>query len=196
MKWFQPIECDNTVKKPLVCDYGNFEQHGYDEHSFKVGKRIANWDEEFYIKATDNKCNGAPDDALQNSYMLPIYSERLINELNRVDIQGIQYLPIKILNYHNELHNGYKIANFLNFVEAFDYEKSVYNKFPQDFPNPNVRGQIAGVMKFVLKKEMLCGLDIIRLKEYKRRFFVSEIFVDVFEKNNFTGYSFKEVDLV
>ena len=21
MKWYQPIECDNTVKNPLVCEY-------------------------------------------------------------------------------------------------------------------------------------------------------------------------------
>lgn len=26
MKWYQPIECDNTVKNPLICDFDNLEQ--------------------------------------------------------------------------------------------------------------------------------------------------------------------------
>lgn len=34
----------------------------------------------------------------------------------------------------------------------------------------DVRGQIAGVLKYVLKKEKLEGYDIIRLKEYTRVF--------------------------
>jgi len=51
-------------------------------------------------------------------------------------------------------------------------------------------------MKFVLKREKLVGFDVIRLKEHKLSFFVSEKFKYVFEKNKFTGYSFKEVELV
>ena len=48
----------------------------------------------------------------------------------------------------------------------------------------------------MLIKEKLEGFDVIRLKEYNQRFFVSEKFVEVFEKNHFTGYSFKEVELI
>lgn len=196
MRWFQPIECDKTVKKPLVCDDGNFEEYDFVEDDFKTGKKIINWSSDICFRASQKKYDGNPDDALQNSYMIPVYSKRLIDELSNAGIEGIQYLPIKVLNYKEEVQNTFCIANFINCVEAFDLTKSNYNRFSEDFPNPNVRGAIAGVKKFVLVEEKLKGFNIIRLKEYNQRFFVSEKFVHVFENNNFTGYSFKEVKLV
>jgi len=116
--------------------------------------------------------------------------------LTNSGIEGIQYLSVKVLNFKEEVQNTFYIANFINYVDAFDFIKSDYNRFSDDFPNPNVRGAIAGVRKFVLLKDKLKGFDIIRLEEYNQSFFVSEKFVDMFEKNNFTGYSFREVELV
>lgn len=195
MKWYQPIECDNIVKKPLICDYSNFEEYDYNEDDFKAGKNILNWPNNIFMKATQKKYNGNPDDALQNAYMIPTYSKQIIDELIKADIKGIQYLTIKVLNLEED--NGYKfyIANILNYVEAFDYTRSIYDRFSETFPNPNVRGLIAGVKKFVLFEEKLKGFDVIRLREYSQSFFVSEKFVNIFEKNHFTGYSFKEIEL-
>ncbi|MHC1681722.1 MAG: DUF1629 domain-containing protein [Clostridiaceae bacterium] len=195
MRWFQPIECDKTVKKPLVCDYSNFEEYNFDEDEFKIGKEIINWQSDIIFEASQKKYDGIPDDALQNAYMIPVYSKKLIDELLEAGIEGIQYLPIRVLNYKGEVQNTFCIANILNYIEALDLSKSNYNRFGEDFPNPNVRGVIAGVTKFVLLKEKLKGFDIIRLKEYNLSFFVSERFVEIFEKNNFTGYSFQEVEL-
>lgn len=195
MRWFQPIECDKTVKKSLVCDDSNFEEYDYDEDDFKTGKEILNWPSGIFFKANQKKYDGISDDALQNAYMVPVYSKKLVDDLTNAGIDGIQYLPVKVLDFKEEVQNTFYIANFVNYVEAFDFSKSNYNRFSEDFPNPNVRGAIAGVKKFVLLKEKLIGFDVIRLKEYNQRFFVSEKFVDVFEKNNFTGYSFREVEL-
>ncbi|MGE5661900.1 MAG: imm11 family protein [Ignavibacteriales bacterium] len=196
MKWYQPIECDNTVKNPLVCDFDNLEQFGYNGNNFKEGELVDWWNDSILLQAKKKKNDGKPDDALQNHLMLPIYSFNLITEINKAAISGIQYLPIKILKSNNECLDGFSIVNILNFIEAFNEQKSEFNRFSEDFPNPNVRGKIAGVKKYVLQKEKLIGFDIIRLKEYKQRFFVSEKFKDIFEKNKFTGYSFKEVELV
>jgi len=196
MRWYQPIECDNTVKKPLVCDYSNFQEFSYDEEDFKTGKEIFEWPSEIYMKANQRKYDGNPDDVLQNAYMIPVYSEKLMDKLIKTDIKGIQYLSIRVIDFKESMKEKFYIANFHNFIEAFDYSKSIYNRFSDDFPNPNVRGAIAGVRKFVLLREKLKDFDIIRLKEYNQRFFVSERFVDLFEKNHFTGYSFKEVEIV
>lgn len=196
MKWFQPIECDKTVKKALVCDDSNFEEYDFEEYDFKTGKEILNWPNDVFFKASQKKYDGIPDDALQNAYMIPVYSKKLMDELASAGIEGIQYSPVKVLNYKDEVQNIFCVANFLNYAEAFDFNKSIYNRFSEDFPNPNVKGAIAGIMKFVLIKEKLEGFDVIRLKEYNQRFFVSEKFVEVFEKNHFTGYSFKEVELI
>lgn len=58
-----------------------------------------------------------------------------------------------------------------------------------------MRGKIAGIVKYVLFKDRLRNLNIIRLADYKQAFFVSEKIKNIFEKNKFTGYSFKEVEL-
>jgi len=196
MKWFKPIPCDNTVKDPLVCDFDSFEEHGFNEEDFRSGQKIGHWNKNIFMQAKKKKNDGDPDDALQNYRMIPIYSERLIQELNKKDITGIQYLPIKIMRPNNICLSGFCIANFLNYVDAFDYERSVYDRFSNDFPNPNVRGEIAGILRYVLKEAKLKDMDVIRLKEYNQSFFVSERFKKIFEHNKFTGYSFKEVELV
>jgi hypothetical protein len=196
LKWYLTIECSNTVKKPLVCDSSNFEEYGYDELDFKKGVCIVNWNDDLFLQAKKKRNNGIPDDVLQNYMMLPIYSPLLIEELNKANIGGIQYLPVRILKLDNDSLNGFYIANILNFIDAFDEKKSDFNRFSDDFPNPNARGKIAGVKKYVLKKEKLIGFDIIRLKEYKLSFFINEKFKDIFEQNKFTGYSFQEVELI
>ena len=88
MKWFQPLECDNTVENPLVCDYDNLEDIGFNENDFKMGKRIERWDNNVFFQAKEKEDDGEPDDALQSSSMLPIYSERLVNELKKEKING------------------------------------------------------------------------------------------------------------
>ena len=47
---------------------------------------------------------------------------------------GIQYLPIRILRFNDECINGFYIANFLNLIDAFDEEKSIFTRFDNDFP--------------------------------------------------------------
>jgi hypothetical protein len=196
MKWYQVFECDNTVKNPLVCEFDNLEDCSFSEWDFKKGKEIKNWNENIIFQAKKKKNDGDPDDALQSAAMIPIYSARLINALNAENITGIQFLKIKVLRPNNSLINGFCIANLTNFIKALDYEKSVYTRFRDDFPNPNVRGEISGITKYVLRKNNLKGFDIIRLKDYEQAFFVSEKFKEIFEKIKFTGYSFEEVELV
>ena len=196
MKWYQPIECDNTVKNPLVCEYDDLEKYGYSVNDFKKGLLIKDWNSNVIFQAKEKKSDGEPDDVLQNHLMLPIYSSTLIYALKEHDINGIQYLPIKVLESSARCIDGFCIANLTNFIAAFDDEKSDFNRFSHDFPNPKVQGEIAGVKRFVLKKSKLIGYDIIRLKEYKQRFFVSKKFKDIFEENLFTGYSFIEVELI
>ncbi|MBN2894050.1 MAG: hypothetical protein JXL97_19425 [Bacteroidales bacterium] len=195
MKWYQVFECDNTVKNPLVCDIDNFEKFGIDETIFKLGKKVEIDKNILRIQSSNPNDDGEPDDALQSHLMIPIFSKRLITELETANIKGIQYIPINVFQSNDDAIEGYCIANLLFFISAFDYEKSIYNRFRDNFPNIAKRGKIAGVKKFVLKKNKLYDVDIIRLEDYKQRFFVSEKFKNIFESNKFTGYSFKEIEL-
>lgn len=195
MKWYRPIECDNTVKNPLVCEYDNLEDIGFDMRDFLKGNEITNWVNGVVFEAKKAKNDGDPDDALQNAQMLPIYSKRLIDELNRHEITGIQFLPVNVVRSKDRVLDGFAIANFTHFIAALNHEKSKYTRFDNDFPNPNVRGKIAGITKYVLDQDKVTGVDVFRLKDYEQRFFVSERFKKIFERNRFTGYSFKETEL-
>ena len=195
MNWYMPIECDNTVRNPLVCDYTNLKDFGFTDIDFLTGKEISHWSAKIIFQAKKKKNDGIPDDALQNHLLLPIYSGRFINKLQEEKIKGLQFCPIKILRPNNDEISDFSLVNIINYIGAFNSEKSDYTRFKEDFPNPNVRGKIAGVTKFVLYKKYLTGMDIIRLSDYKRSFFVSEKIKELFEKNNFTGYSFKQIEL-
>lgn len=195
MNWYQPIECDNTVKKPLVCEIDNFEENGFNEWDFLKGEKQETWNAKIYFKTNEEENDGNPDDALQTAAMIPIYSKRLVEKLDEAGIEGIQYLPVTVLKYNGESAGEFYIANFLNFIEAFDYEKSKYSIYGNDYTVPEKRGKVSGAIKYVLKEESLEGFDIIRLKEFSLRFFVSEKFKKIFTKNKFTGYSFRKVEL-
>lgn len=195
MKWYYVIACDNIKKHPMVCGNDNLDEYGYSEVDFIIGKKITNWNNNIIFQAKTPKHDGDPDDALQNKQMLPIFSNNLIDELNKINITAIQYLPIKVLRPDNTIVHGFSIANLLDIVGAFNFDKSSFDRFDLDFPNKNVRGKIAGVTKYVLNSDMLGGKNIIRLKEYNRAMFVSDIIRNIFKINKFTGYSFKEVEL-
>ena len=192
--WYQPIECDNTRETPLICDSSNFEEFGFSEEDFKSGNKITNWPEAVVFGATEKRYDGIPDDALQNSYMIPIFSQKFKNVLEGAGIKGIQYLPVTVQGLNGNDFTGFYIENFLNLIEAFDFKNSAFNLFAEDFPNPNVRGKIAGVRKFVLRSTEIGNVDIFRLAEYRRRFFVTQKVKELFIDNELKGYSFIPVD--
>lgn len=179
----------------MVCDVTNLEECGFKEQDFLDGKHIDHWRDDVIFQAKKVSNDGEPDDALQNHLMIPIYSRRLTEQLLKAKIGGIQFLPVNILKSDNTRIDGFAVANITEMVCAFDFDKSKYDRFRHDFPNPNVRGKIAGVIKFVLKETQIQGRDIFRLGEYQWRFFVSERFKEIFEKNKFSGYSFVRVEL-
>lgn len=196
MRWYWVVECDNTVADPLVTDSDNLEALGFDEWDFREGHRIDNWFTSLFVKAQEPENDGDPDDVLQTHLGIPIYSGRLRVALEQANINGIQYLPIKVLRPNGEQIKGFSIANILHLVPALDLDKSDYDVYPDDYFLPERRGLVSGVRKGVLKANELENHDIIRLKKYEVRIYISEKFKDVFEKNSFTGYSFHEVKVV
>lgn len=194
MKWYQVIECDKTVKNPMVCDIDNFESFEFDEDTFRKGTYIENWPEGVFVQPSTQKLDGETDDALQTEQMIPIYSPRLVRALEEGGVEGIQYLPITVRDYMGNYVETFQIGNYLHFVSALDMEASKYSRFGEE-SHEMKHGKISGVRRYVLKREQLNEYDTIRLADFEWRFFVSEKFVKIFQKNNFTGYSFIEVGL-
>jgi hypothetical protein len=196
MRWYRPVPCDKTVEKPTVCDTSYIEKYGYTKESFLTGELLNAWENKIFYAVTQKECDGEPDDVLQNVDMIPVFSLELISQIRDVGIGGFQFLPIMIVGFDSKIINGFHIANVVNFIEAFNYKFSDYSYWPKDFPNENIRGKLKPARKYVLNKKSLNGFDVIRLAEMKRAYFVSEKFKRLFETNEFTGYSFQEVQTV
>jgi hypothetical protein len=99
------------------------------------------------------------------------------------------------LDSKGEEVGDFAVANVIDVVAALDRERSLFDRYPPDYFAPQRRGQIAGIQRAVLRAEKLSGHDIVRLEEFPVSVYASEHFKDVFERGNFTGYSFSEVRL-
>ena len=141
MKWYQPIECDNTVKNPLVCDFSNLEQLGYNRSVLKQGVFINDWKESVYFKAKKKRNEGEPDDALQNYLMLPIYSSSLIIALDKNEIKGMQYLPIKVINFNGDCLKGFCIANILILLKLLTKKSLILTDLARIFRTRMLEGK-------------------------------------------------------
>ena len=139
--------------------------------------------------------DGIPDDCLQNAWMIPAYSERLVHAINNEEIEGFQFLPVTVYSYKRQQKFHYYIANCKNIVSALNTGLSSYHIFPDDFPNPEARGKIV-LKKIVVNSESINGYEIFRLAEEPPKLIVSEKFTRLFKRNKFTGYAFQAIESV
>lgn len=199
MKWFRAMQCSNTVSKPLVCEVDNFDKYDNFGFGFRVEryfyqtKWITDWPEDIFFTTNKEMNNGEPDDALQTARPIPIFSQRLVDQLLAKDFRGFQFLPITVLDLNRNEVGTFYIANCLNYQDAFDYEKSNYSRFPLDFPNEEARGKIICQTVVLRKSGLIDNQQPFRLKEYPHPLFVPDMFVRIFKENHFTGYSFLAV---
>lgn len=186
--WYDPLRWSNTKADPLVTDSSNL--HGHDEWDFMQGKRIVGWRDTAWLASSDYLHDGEPDDVLQNHLGLHVFSERLRDALTRADIGGIQYLPVDVRLSDGQVIEGFAIANILAMISAFDFKRSNYDVFPDDYFLPERRGLVRAIRKPVLIKSAIAEYDVFRLAEYDIMHFVSDRFKHVFEAGEFTGYAF------
>jgi hypothetical protein len=194
MKWYSPLECDNTVADPFVGDV--VDLRGVNpERLWAASAPLDRWDPSAFVKASDSEHDGDPDDVLQSALGLPIYSGRLRRRLVEAGITGIQYLPIRTLRSDGrEMPGDFAIVNILAAVPALDEQRSKIERYDGRPPFEDRRGQISGILPFgaVLRRAVLEGHDIIRLSQFPIAYFVSEKLRGAFG-SDFTGYSFSRV---
>jgi hypothetical protein len=192
MKWYNAIECTNTHSHPFVGQEVDFR--GGSDWDVILGKRVSDWDKNVKFWTENDEANGTPDDVLQHCVVaLPVFSSGLRKALETAGISGIQYLPVRVQRPNGEAIPGYSIANIVNLLPALDIENSMVTKYGKS--RPDRIGQISGILKPVLKRDVVTGFDICRLAEFPLRYYVSQRFREIFVEGKFTGYTFKEVPL-
>jgi hypothetical protein len=179
----------------MFCEEDNLKELGLDEDTFMTGAPIDIAGKKIIYRVNKKEQDGVADDCLACMGLLPLFSGRLIEALEREGINGFQYIPVEVYNCSNELIPGYCMANITITRNALDIEKSTIDWFPDDWIVESQRGKLWAVLKYVLKKEELVGIYVCRLSS-NYKFIASERFKKVFTRNKFTGYEFKEVEIV
>ena len=192
MKYYQIYDCERAVKDPMVC-YTNLEELKISINRFRICKEFTSGENiKFYAELEED--DGTPDDFLQNTEMVPIFSPRMREAIEEAGITGIQYIPIEVEHYNKEKLEGYCIANVLNSVpDALDIDKTIFWNSKSD------NGKLYVYVPSIKSENIPDNMDIFRLKyderfvtEYSTFIVVSERFKSIIAKNKFTGIGFSK----
>lgn len=192
MKYFRVWDCEHAVKDPMVC-VTNLEELKISINRFRICKEFTSGENiKFYAELEED--DGTPDDFLQNTEMVPIFSPRMREAIEEAGIKGIQYIPIEVEHYNKEKLEGYCIANVLNSVpDALDIDKTIFWNRKSD------NGRLNVYVPPIKSEKVPDNMDIFRLKyderfvtEYSTFIVVSERFKSIIAKNKFTGIGFSK----
>jgi hypothetical protein len=192
MKYYQIFDCERAVKDPMVCET-NLEDLQIDKRIFRICKEFIGSEKiKFFAELEED--DGTPDDFLQNTEMVPIFSPRMREAIEEAGITGIQYIPIEVEHYNKEKLEGYCIANVLNSVpDALDIDKTIFWNSKSD------NGKLYVYVPSIKSENIPDNMDIFRLKyderfvtEYSTFIVVSERFKSIIAKNKFTGIGFSK----
>lgn len=169
---------------------------GRDDSDLELGKRLRKWDQRTYLRSSSPNGDGTPDDVLCTHLGAPVFSPRLQEAMAEANVgqRDLQYLPVHVYLSTGKEIEGFAFANVITRIKALDYDNSEMLWLDDDNIDPATgKPEVLGVWTVALKAKALKGHDAIRLTEYFPNFLVSERFVDVFKKGEFTGASFHPV---
>ncbi len=150
------------------------------------GREITNWPVvDFYYSS---KVSTLENEYLSNVNNWLIVHKKVKKEFEKQKIQGIQYLPVRVVDVltHIVSHNYYAV-NILNWIDGIDMEASEWEYEEEDdayFFEPK---------GMVLDEQKCEGYDIFRCTKDTICIFVSEKIKKIFEKNNWQWFSLSEM---
>ena len=150
------------------------------------GREITNWPVvDFYYSS---KVSTLENEYLSNVNNWLIVHKKVKKEFEKQKIQGIQYLPVRVVDVltHSVSHNYYAV-NILNWIDGIDMEASEWEYEEEDdayFFEPK---------GMVLDEQQCEGSDIFRCTKDTICIFVSEKIKKIFEKNNWQWFSLSEM---
>lgn len=150
------------------------------------GREITNWPVvDFYYSS---KVSILENEYLSNVNNWLIVHKKVKKEFEKQKIQGIQYLPVRVVDVltHSVSHNYYAV-NILNWIDGIDMEASEWEYEEEDdayFFEPK---------GMVLDEQKCEGYDIFRCTKDTICIFVSEKIKKIFEKNNWQWFSLSEM---
>ena len=150
------------------------------------GREITNWLVVYFFYSS--KGSTLENEYLSNVNNWLIVHKKVKKEFEKQKIQGIQYLPVRVVDVltHSVSHNYYAV-NILNWIDGIDMEASEWEYEEEDdayFFEPK---------GMVLDEQKCEGYDIFRCTKDTICIFVSEKIKKIFEKNNWQWFSLSEM---
>ncbi|MFV0382116.1 MAG: imm11 family protein [Breznakia sp.] len=185
----QAIEEKNNTIYAQKSNLENIEYSGVKTGFFsniiynKKGSKIENWPEvEFYYSS---KASNLENEYLLNIVRWPIIHKKVMEVFNSNKISGIQYLPIKLIDVvTNKVNENYMVMNVLNFIEAYDMEKS-------DFTYNEKYDVYSFLPKGIILDENICkNYDVFRCSKDFVDMYISQKVKDIIDEHNWIGFEF------
>ena len=202
MKYYELVyDHDGDDKKNNIYIMALFPniQEDIDRYDIDIkNKFITNWDinNEF---GYDPKDGYMYSDCLANVYSWMIVSEKSKNIFDKyIHSNNLQLLPIKIKNIVNEQKTNYFVLHVMDVIDALDLEHSDYfeiqlDEYGYEYEEEDEEKIRLIVAKYALKKDIIKGHHIFKVKKDNIRIFVSGEIKNEIEKNNLVGFCFWEV---
>jgi hypothetical protein len=195
MKWYDVIQGEEN-RVPNFFMATKFDLLGHGRLAPVRGIAINEWSKMPRLWSDKPEWDGMPDDILANSLHWPIFSRRLRDALRDagIGIHDIQYLPVHVARTTGEEISDVAVANVITRVPALDREHSFLLSVNEDKIDPSTgQPDVTGIGKPALRAELIGGHDVLRIVEYFPPIFVSERFVQVFNRHGFTGTTFRAI---
>ena len=161
------------------------------QNEFEIGRKYSGSVECFTFSFDIEEGEDASD-YLPNDNGWFVVSKKLKELIENMNTE-IQFLPVLITEKQKRKEIGeYFVANVLMLVDALCLEKSDYFETEID-----QIGTIYTVSKFAIFEEKTNGADIFKLANRQEiPLFSSERFKQAVEKNNITGFCFREIRVI
>ena len=158
---------------------------GFFDNIILSPRSINNWPNiEFYYSS---KVSNLESDYLLNVKRWPIVHIRVMEEFNKKRIGGVQYFPIKLIDVVTQrINTNYVLMYILNFIDAFDMEKSKYKY------NEKYDFYIFIPKETFLDQSICSKYDIFRCTKSVATIYVSEQIKKIVEDNQWIGFTFYE----
>ena len=101
---------------------------GFFDNIILAPRSINNWPNvEFYYSSKVSNFEG---EYLLNVKRWPIVHVKVMEEFNKKGIKGLQYFSVKLIDVVTQkINTNYVLMYVVNFIDAFDMEKSKYKVF-------------------------------------------------------------------
>lgn len=159
-----------------------------DEYCVKKGIPLEKWQNVSF--KYDSREGNVLSDYAANSLTWLVISKKCYQSIQKIIADnGVQFLPVQLID-RSEIQRpiNYYVSNVVDMVEdAIDMEKSKYTMFGSG------DNKVVSFLKYVLRKEVIKGHHIFKLKEAPFSVFVSEQIRASIIQNGMTGFDFLEI---